>query len=1203
MLLTIVVNGTAGPDEINFQVNNNVTEIFVNSQLVVSTSSESIFTVNGLDGNDHIVVSQEDFGEHVTVNGGAGNDVIEASDTRFGLIHGTIDLLGGSGTDELIVNDTADTAPTPFYIDNTGMGLFNGQQHVLTVENDIESQFINLGNGNDTIEIGSTQTGMHVDGGGGNDTFDFGGGDHIIPPDLDPSTFTGGAGADKALFDDSGRTLVDETKTYTIAGQGALGQTLSGFETLELDTARSNGFLLYVYVAGNPGVGSIILNNTPTGSSNNLDTLTLGTAATPIDFDNFGATITCNMLCDGVQLFDQDANLSNNPWIFYTTTASGGTQVIQKGSMTLGRPHVVQGQVGGSTFTSINAGSSDDTFEFASELPTHYFGINGGAGDDSVFTTNFAGSNHADDLAAVFQSGLTFDGQDGNDFLALNDSLAPASNSVYKVFAAFNTNSSFVKNGVTLVSLAPETTEDIRLTADAGNDAIGICSANSHCALTFDGGPGDDVFFNDDSAEISLASWFGPCTVVGGTGNDTLNLDDRANTDNANYFLGTSLFQGDRGRVTFDATLENLLLNEADTPGTTHLNAKLPGMHVSIFGNNGNDTFIIGAGDLDSNGYIGTTTLDGGGGAGDSIEFDDHSDVFSTTETETYNFNTGTLDKGSVDVAYANFESQKLDASTTDNSLPSNGELVNLNTNSVPTTIIGGFNRFCVINVGFADLSPVAAPVTLTMGGAGGAIVNDQNSTGDKSYTLSPTQFTASSGQVVNFSGAGITLNANGGNNAIAVTATVSGEPFVINANGGNDTISLGGGNIDQNILVVPTIDGGAGTDTLAFDNSADAAAESLTLNSSGFTDGMTFGFGSNIEALAIKTGPGGGTSNLDQVPLPTTFTGGTGNDVVNVGAGNLDANLISALSATGGAGTDSLLLDDHSDTGDDFYTFNTTNVFHKGTLGKTVSANFNSYTLSCNRGNNGISALGSLPVTVLGNAGNDTLDAEGATGGLTPPRPNVTFDGGAGLDVVDVNTNNVGTAIVHFDNTQDLSSLSIGTGGVAIANAGANLVLNTPVLTLAPANSLLDLNDNDLLLDYTGTSKLSSIVASIRSARSGGAWNGTVGITSTSAKTNSLHNTTLGAIEAGDFKNIYGATANFDGQPTDTTAVLVKYTYYGDTDFNGKVNFDDYVRADAGFNNHRTGWMNGDFDLNGSVNFDDYVLIDQAFNSQGGTL
>jgi len=123
-----------------------------------------------------------------------------------------------------------------------------------------------------------------------------------------------------------------------------------------------------------------------------------------------------------------------------------------------------------------------------------------------------------------------------------------------------------------------------------------------------------------------------------------------------------------------------------------------------------------------------------------------------------------------------------------------------------------------------------------------------------------------------------------------------------------------------------------------------------------------------------------------------------------------------------------------------------------------------------------------------------------------------------------------------------------------------------------------------------------------INAARAGGAWTG-IGITSSSARNRSPHNTTLGAVEATDFKSIYGAGATFDGEALDATAVLVKYTYYGDTDFNGKVNFDDYVRTDNGFNNHRAGWMNGDSDGNGAVNFDDYVLIDLSFNTQSGVL
>ena len=66
---------------------------------------------------------------------------------------------------------------------------------------------------------------------------------------------------------------------------------------------------------------------------------------------------------------------------------------------------------------------------------------------------------------------------------------------------------------------------------------------------------------------------------------------------------------------------------------------------------------------------------------------------------------------------------------------------------------------------------------------------------------------------------------------------------------------------------------------------------------------------------------------------------------------------------------------------------------------------------------------------------------------------------------------------------------------------------------------------------------------------------------------------------------------------------MLVKYTYYGDTDFNGIIDFDDYSRIDSGFNNGGTTWFTGDFDYNGHVDFDDYSLIDQAFNTQSELL
>ena len=241
--------------------------------------------------------------------------------------------------------------------------------------------------------------------------------------------------------------------------------------------------------------------------------------------------------------------------------------------------------------------------------------------------------------------------------------------------------------------------------------------------------------------------------------------------------------------------------------------------------------------------------------------------------------------------------------------------------------------------------------------------------------------------------------------------------------------------------------------------------------------------------------------------------------------------------------------------------------------------------------------------VAVAGSSASETVSFNGRgvliadTLASTSNVERASFNGNGGWDNLDIS----GGPTVTIDGPQHLQSLAIRSGGSASVRAGGAALVALRQLNVA-TSSTLDLNDNDLLLDYTGVSPLSSIQSLINAARSGGAWSGN-GLTSQAARSATAHNTTLGAMEATDFKSIYGATAMFDGEAIDATAVLVKYTYYGDADFNGKVNFDDYVRTDNGFNNHMSGWMNGDFDGNGQVNFDDYVLIDLAFNTQGAAL
>jgi hypothetical protein len=256
----------------------------------------------------------------------------------------------------------------------------------------------------------------------------------------------------------------------------------------------------------------------------------------------------------------------------------------------------------------------------------------------------------------------------------------------------------------------------------------------------------------------------------------------------------------------------------------------------------------------------------------------------------------------------------------------------------------------------------------------------------------------------------------------------------------------------------------------------------------------------------------------------------------------------------------------------------------------------------------------------VDGNAGNDSLTLDFSNGDMRPAGgfgyrlgsesetlrlkgPIAwTFASDPMLETPNLNLILESAASVTFSAlSSHLASLSLNTSAAALLPASGTRVLVTRALTLDPT-AKLDLNDNDLIVDYTGASPLPAVQGLINTARAGGAWSGN-GLTSTAAKNANPKNTALGAIEASDWKSLNGAAATFDGETIDTSAVLIKYTYYGDTDFNGVVDFDDYSRTDSGFNLGRTGWFNGDFDGNGTVDFDDYSLIDLAFNTQGSAL
>jgi autotransporter-associated beta strand protein len=199
---------------------------------------------------------------------------------------------------------------------------------------------------------------------------------------------------------------------------------------------------------------------------------------------------------------------------------------------------------------------------------------------------------------------------------------------------------------------------------------------------------------------------------------------------------------------------------------------------------------------------------------------------------------------------------------------------------------------------------------------------------------------------------------------------------------------------------------------------------------------------------------------------------------------------------------------------------------------------------------------------------------------------------------------------------TRTIASLNISSGGIAnevSANSSANrmvLITATPTLAGVTGNwqAQLNLGDNDLIAHNGSLTTLTNQLQ--QGYLSGtGPWNGSAGITSSAAAADSTHLTALGIAQ----NTLSGATSGtllygsgtplglFDGNSPVASDVLIKFTYNGDTNLDGKVDGTDYSRIDAGFlsNGSMTGWYNGDFNYDGVINGSDYTLIDNTFNRQ----
>jgi hypothetical protein len=117
--------------------------------------------------------------------------------------------------------------------------------------------------------------------------------------------------------------------------------------------------------------------------------------------------------------------------------------------------------------------------------------------------------------------------------------------------------------------------------------------------------------------------------------------------------------------------------------------------------------------------------------------------------------------------------------------------------------------------------------------------------------------------------------------------------------------------------------------------------------------------------------------------------------------------------------------------------------------------------------------------------------------------------------------------------------------------------------------------------------------------------WDGT-GITSSTVRDGDVYLYSVGMRSADeDPVGAYGAMTEIEGVSLDLTDIVVKYTYAGDANLDGKVDGDDYTVLDYYYSTIGTpeepsviGWWNGDLNHDGKIDGDDYTLLDYSFST-----
>jgi hypothetical protein len=256
-------------------------------------------------------------------------------------------------------------------------------------------------------------------------------------------------------------------------------------------------------------------------------------------------------------------------------------------------------------------------------------------------------------------------------------------------------------------------------------------------------------------------------------------------------------------------------------------------------------------------------------------------------------------------------------------------------------------------------------------------------------------------------------------NDAYTLRRSASGTQYELAVSGGPTytlplnvpSIQVLGGDFNDTLTVdysngnpIPTggvsFDGGTQTDTLIVNGSA--GADTFTLNDGTVSNGGTITY-ANTESMTLNSQAGNDTVNVIIDKVSTTVNGGDDNDTVNAGPGTLD-NIFAPFAVNGGAGADTVTLDDSLTAFPDTYTITSTTV-SRAFFGGLTYGTIESLNLLGETADNVYNIQSTaVPTTFTDNGGNDTFNLAPTAQDIVSLQGTLTINAGTGVDSIHVN-------------------------------------------------------------------------------------------------------------------------------------------------------------------------------------------------------